>query len=169
MGRAKKPPVTAAIRVLRANDVEYTPHLYDYVPQGGAQASSSALEVPLHQVVKTLIFEDEAASPFVVLMHGDARVNTGELARQLEVKRVMPCAPEVAQKHSGYLVGGTSPFGTKRTMPIYIEESILSLPWILINGGKRGFLVQLAPSDISRVLSPDVVTVGLYDHDFSNT
>lgn len=169
MGRAKKPPVTAAIRVLRANDVEYTPHLYDYVPQGGAQASSAALEVPLHQVVKTLIFEDESESPFVVLMHGDGRVNTGELARQLAVKCVKPCAPEVAQKHSGYLVGGTSPFGTKRDMPVYMEQSILSLPWILINGGKRGFLVQLDPAEIRRVLVSEVVDVGLYDHDFSKT
>lgn len=169
MGRAKKPPVTAAIRVLRANDVEYTPHLYDYVPQGGAQASSVALDVPLHQVVKTLIFEDELASPFVVLMHGDGRVNTGELARQLGVKRASPCAPEVAQKHSGYLVGGTSPFGTKREMPIYIEESILALEWILINGGKRGFMVQLDPDELNCVLVPEVVNVGLFDHDFPNT
>ena len=161
MPKPPKPPVTPAVRMLRAHKVDYTAHLYAYVPGGGAKASSGLLGVEAHQVVKTLVMEDEQQRPLVVLMHGDCSVNTGKLARELGHKRVKPCAPETAQKHSGYLVGGTSPFGLKRPMPVVVEESILELGRILVNGGKRGFLVEVSPKVLLELLEPRLVQVAL--------
>jgi len=154
-------PVTMAIRVLRQNRVEFTPHLYAYEARGGTRVSSEQLGVDEHAVVKTLIFEDEAKKPMCVLMHGDREVSARNLARQIGCRSVAPCAPEVADRHSGYQVGGTSPFGLKRTMPIYCEKSIETLPRIYINGGARGFLVGLEPKDLFRVLKPTSVDVAI--------
>ncbi len=152
-----KYPVTAAVRVLRAEKVAFEPHLYDYVEKGGTAASSAALGVPEHAVVKTLVMEDETKKPLIVLMHGDQQVSTKALARHLGVKTISPCTPDVADRHSGYQVGGTSPFGTRRKMPVYMQKTILELDEIYINGGKRGFLVCVTPSDVKRVLSAELV------------
>jgi Cys-tRNA(Pro) deacylase len=152
-------PVTMAIRVLRQNHVEFTPHLYAYEERGGTRVSSAQLGVDEHAVIKTLIFEDDAKKPLCILMHGDREVSAKNLARHIGTKSVSPCAPEVADRHSGYQVGGTSPFGLKRAMPVYCEASIAELPRIWINGGARGFLVGLAPADLVRVLKPVLVTV----------
>jgi len=154
-----KHPVTMAIRVLRQHDVAFTPHLYDWEPRGGTAASAAALGVDEHAVIKTLIFEDHTRAPLCILMHGDREVSAKNLARFLAVKQVAPCTPEVADRHSGYQVGGTSPFGLRRAMPIYVERSITELPRIFINGGARGFLVELAPADLLRVLTPVPVDV----------
>lgn len=150
-------PVTMAIRVLRKHAVPFEPRLYDWEPRGGTRASAKALGVDEHAVIKTLIFEDERRRPLCVLMHGDKEVSAKNLARQLGVKSVAPCAPEVADKHSGYQVGGTSPFGLRRPLPIYLQRTILELPRIWINGGARGFLVEIAPDDLVRVLAPTLV------------
>ena len=147
-------PITAAIRVLRDAKVEFVPHLYDYEEKGGTSASAAALGVSEHLVIKTLIMEDEKKSPLVVLMHGDAEVSTTTLARMIGGKSVAPCLPEIANKHSGYLVGGTSPFGTKRTMPVYMQQTISTCDKVYLNGGKRGFLVEIRTADVIRVLSP---------------
>jgi Cys-tRNA(Pro) deacylase len=152
-------PVTMAIRVLRQNKVEFTPHLYDYEERGGTRVSSQQLGVDEHAVIKTLIFEDDAKKPLCILMHGDREVSAKNLARQLGHKSVSPCAPEVADRHSGYQVGGTSPFGLKRAMPVYMEKSIVALPLIYINGGARGFLVGIRPAELERVLKPRAVEV----------
>jgi Cys-tRNA(Pro) deacylase len=152
-------PVTMAIRVLRQNKVEFTPHLYDYEERGGTRVSSAQLGVDEHAVIKTLIFEDDSKKPLCILMHGDREVSAKNLARQLGCKSVAPCAPEAADRHSGYQVGGTSPFGLKRPMPVYMEKSIAALPLIYINGGARGFLVGLRPADLERVLKPRAVEV----------
>ena len=152
-------PVTMAIRVLRQHKVEFTPHLYTYEERGGTRVSSQQLGVDEHAVIKTLIFEDETKKPLCILMHGDREVSAKNLARQLGHKSVSPCAPEVADRHSGYQVGGTSPFGLKRAMPVYLEKSVAGLPRIYINGGARGFLVGLAPADLQRVLRPVMVEV----------
>src|SRR5437868_3803526 len=136
---------TPATMFLKANAVRYTEHEYEYVERGGTEVSAAALGVPEHQVVKTLVMEDEAGKPLIVLMHGDRKVSTKNLARQAGVKRIEPCKPEVAQRHSGYQVGGTSPFGTRKKLPVYVERSILELPKIYINGGRRGFLVCIEP------------------------
>jgi Cys-tRNA(Pro) deacylase len=154
---------TPATGVLKQNRVNYTEHAYDYVEHGGTAVSSASLGVDEHQVVKTLIFEDERRHPLCVLMHGDRKVSTKELARQIGAKRVAPCKPEDATRHSGYLVGGCSPFGLRKPMPIHMEKSILDLERILINGGKRGFLVGMAPNEIVRVLAPTLVTVALLE------
>lgn len=148
-----------AIRALRAGDVAFTPHLYPWEAHGGTAASSKALGVDEHQVIKTLIFEDEAKRPLCILMHGDREVSAKNLARQIGCKETGPCKPEVADKHSGYQVGGTSPFGLRRAMPIYLERTISELPAIYINGGARGFLVALAPADLIRLLKPTLVDV----------
>src|SRR5215470_9158796 len=150
-----------AVRTLRAANVDFTPHLYDWEPHGGTAASAAALGVDEHLVIKTLIFEDEARRPLCILMHGDREVSAKNLARQIGVKQTAPCAPDVADKHSGYQVGGTSPFGLRRAMPIYMERTILELPKIYINGGARGFLVAIAPRDAERVLAPTLVDVAL--------
>lgn len=152
-----KHPVTMAIRVLRAAGVAYSPHLYAWQPHGGTAASAAALAVAEHAVIKTLIFEDDTKRPLCILMHGDREVSAKNLARAIGVKSVAPCAPEVADRHSGYQVGGTSPFGLRRPMAIYMQRTILELPVIWINGGARGFLVSLDPRDAQRVLAPTVV------------
>jgi len=136
---------TPATQFLRRAGIAFSEHVYDYVDHGGTAESSRQLGVPEHEVVKTLVMQDERAQPLVVLMHGDRQVSTKNLAREIGAKSVEPCKPEVAQRHSGYLVGGTSPFGTKKAMPVYVEASVLELPRILINGGRRGFLVGIDP------------------------
>lgn len=143
---------TPATQMLRAHKVEFTEHPYDYVEHGGTEESAHQLGLDEHAVVKTLVMQDQDARPLIVLMHGDCKVSTKNLARQIGAKSVEPCKPEVANRHSGYLVGGTSPFGTRREMPVYIEETILALPRIAINGGRRGYLVQLAPEVCTRLL-----------------
>ena len=152
-------PTTMAIRVLRQNQVEFTPHLYAYEPRGGTRVSSAQLGVDEYAVVKTLIFEDSARKPLCILMHGNREVSAKNLARQLGVKSVAPCAPDVADRHSGYQVGGTSPFGLRRAMPVYCEKTVATLPKIYINGGARGFLVGLDPREVVRVLKPTLVEV----------
>ena len=147
-------PVTAAVRVLRERGVEFTHHPYTYVDRGGTEVSARELGVPEHAVIKTLVMEDERGHPLVVLMHGDREVSTKNLARLIGAKSVAPCAPAVADRHSGYQVGGTSPFGTRRAMPVYMERSIAELPYAYINGGRRGYLVGMLPADIVRVLRP---------------
>ena len=154
-------PVTMAVRTLRQHKVEFTAHLYAWEPRGGTRASSEHLAVDEHQVIKTRIFEDDAKKPLCILMHGDREVSARNLARQIGVKSVAPCAPEVADRHSGYQVGGTSPFGLKRAMPVYCEKSITALPRIWINGGARGFLVGMVPRDLLRVLQPVPVDVAI--------
>ena len=158
-----KTPVSPAIRMLRANGVAFTDHLYDYEDRGGTEVSARELGVDEHAVVKTLVMEDDAKRPLVVLMHGDRKVSTKELARTIGVKTIQPCNPETANRHSGYMVGGTSPFGTRKEMPVYMEQTIVDLPKIYINGGKRGYLVGVAPADVIRVLKPTLVTVGMLD------
>lgn len=154
-------PVTLAIRELQKHNVKYTPHLFTYQEKGGTSHSSQELGVPEHIVIKTLIMENDSKEPLIVLMHGDLQVSTKQLARHMGVKTISPCKPEVADRHSGYQVGGTSPFGTRKTMPIYMEESIAQLPLIYINGGKRGYLVSLDPQEVIRVLKPELVKVGV--------
>jgi len=154
---------TPATVFLKAHKVAYTEHEYEYVEHGGTEVSAASLGVSEHAVVKTLVMQDEAAKPLIVLMHGDKKVSTKNLARQAGRKRIEPCKPEAAQRHSGYQVGGTSPFGTKKTMPVYMQRSILDLPKIYINGGRRGFLVGLAPGELVRTLAPVLVTVALED------
>ncbi len=156
-----KTPVTAAVRVLRSEKCVFSDHLYDYEEKGGTAASSRELGVDEHAVIKTLVMEDENRTALIVLMHGDLQVSTKELARVIGVKQVLPCAAETAQKQSGYLVGGTSPFGTRHKMPVYMEESIAGLSKVYINGGKRGYLVGMAPAELVRVLKPRMVTVGI--------
>lgn len=152
---------TPAIHFLRANKVSFTEHSYRYEERGGTAVSSRELGVDEHRVIKTLVMEDESKQPLIVLMHGDRDVSTRNLARQIGKKTVMPCAPDVAQKHSGYLVGGTSPFGTRKAMPVFMERTIAGLDCIYINGGRRGFLIALAPADLVRVLSPTLVDAAL--------
>lgn len=152
---------TPATKFLEEHGVRYTEHVYEYVEHGGTAVSSESLGVPEHEVVKTLVMEDEARAPIIVLMHGDCKVSTKELARQAGRKRVAPCKPEVAQRHTGYQVGGTSPFGLRKPMPVYVERSILDLPHLYINGGRRGLLVRIAPGELARVLSPTPVDVAL--------
>jgi Cys-tRNA(Pro) deacylase len=156
-----KSPVTAAVRILRENKVEFTEHPYKYAERGGTAEGARQLGLDEHSLVKTLIMEDELKRPVIVLMHGDQEVSTKMLARILEVKRVGPCTPETAQKHSGYMVGGTSPFGTRKEMPVYVEKTILELPRIYINGGKRGYLLGIDPKELSHVLKLIPVTVGI--------
>ena len=136
---------TPATQLLKAHQVAFTEHPYDYVEHGGTAHSAASLGLPEHMVVKTLVMQDQDAKPLIVLMHGDCKVSTKNLARQIGAKSVEPCKPEVANRHSGYLVGGTSPFGTRRDMPVYIEQTILDLPRIGINGGRRGYLVGIDP------------------------
>jgi Cys-tRNA(Pro) deacylase len=152
---------TPATVFLKSHGVAYTEHEYDYVEHGGTQVSSTSLNVPESEVVKTLVMEDEARKPLIVLMHGDRKVSTKNLARQAGRKRIEPCKPEVAQRHSGYQVGGTSPFGTKKRLPVFMERSILGLERIYINGGRRGFLVRVRSEDIEKTLHPQLVDVAL--------
>ena len=152
---------TPATTFLAEHGVKWSEHFYEYVEHGGTEVSSSALGVPEHEVVKTLVMETDKGDPLVVLIHGDRKVATKELARVVGAKRVFPCRPEVAQRHSGYLVGGTSPFGTRKAMPVYLERSVLDLPRIYINGGARGFLVAIDPKELVRVLAPTLVEVAI--------
>jgi Cys-tRNA(Pro) deacylase len=158
---ADRLPVTAAIRVLREHHVEFTQHPYDYEPRGGTAVSARELRVDEHAVVKTLVMQDDSARPLIVLMHGDREVSTKALARQIGVKAIAPCAPDVADRHSGYQVGGTSPFGTRKRMPVYMERTIADLPYLYVNGGRRGYLVGMKPADLVRVLSPTLVDVAI--------
>ncbi len=153
MGKDKL-PVTNAVRVLREHGVVFTDHSYAYEARGGTAVSARELEVPEHAVIKTLVMEDEAKRPLIVLMHGDREVSTKNLARLLGVKTITPCEPAAADRHSGYQVGGTSPFGTRRAMPVYMQRSIAELPYLYVNGGRRGYLVGMAPADLVRVLRP---------------
>ncbi len=159
--RPEHAPETQATQFLKAHKVAFSSHLYAYEEHGGTKVSARELNVDEHAVVKTLIFEDEQAKPLIVLMHGDRKVSTKELARQIPCKKVEPCKPEVANRHTGYLVGGTSPFGTKKRMPVFIQQSILNLPLIYINGGRRGYLVGVHPHDLLRVLNPTPVDAAL--------
>ena len=152
-------PITPCIRFLRAHNVQFTPHLYRYEEHGGTRVAAAVLGVEEHAVVKTLVMEDDRGTALIVLMHGDREVSTKELARVLGVKSVTPCDPASATRRTGYLVGGTSPFGTRSPLPVYAEATILDLPVIYVNGGKRGFLVEIAPAELRRVLSVTEVTV----------
>lgn len=154
-------PITQAVRFLRDKKIAFEPHLYDYEEKGGTHRSSEQLGVDEHIVVKTLVMEDESRKPFIILMHGDFQVSTKQLARVLNVKSVNPCNPNVAQKHTGYMVGGTSPFGTRMKMPVYVEKTIFDLPKIYINGGKRGFLVEINPQDMRSALNAEEVEVAI--------
>ncbi|MDD4588717.1 MAG: Cys-tRNA(Pro) deacylase [Heliobacteriaceae bacterium] len=156
-----KNPVTPAIRFLQSKKVDFTHHLYAYEDKGGTAVSARELGVDEHSVIKTLIMVDENKHGLIVLMHGDREVSTKNLARLIGVKTISPCTPEVASKHSGYLVGGTSPFGTRKAMPVYMEETILDLAKIYINGGKRGYLIGIDPREVLRLLRPNMVRVGI--------
>jgi len=152
---------TPATQFLRRHGVSFTEHVYDYVEHGGTAESARQLGVPENAVIKTLVMQDERAQPLIVLMHGDKQVSTKNLARQIGAKSVEPCKPEVAQRHSGYMVGGTSPFGLKKAMPVYVEETALALPRICINGGRRGYLVGIAPEVLSALLGAKAVSCAL--------
>lgn len=152
-------PITSAVRFLRQAGVAFTPHLYDYVAHGGTAVSAASLAVPEHQVVKTLVFEDNLRKPLIVLMHGDLQVSAKELARVVGVKTAAPCAPETAEKHTGYKVGGTSPLGVRKPMPVYAQASIRDLERLYINGGARGFLVGLSGEVLDQLLRPTWVDV----------
>jgi Cys-tRNA(Pro) deacylase len=152
---------TPATQFLRRHGVAYTEHVYDYVEHGGTAESARQLGLPEREIVKTLVMQDEQARPLIVLMHGDRQVSTKNLARQIGAKSVEPCKPEVAQRHSGYLVGGTSPFGTRKAMPVYVEDTVLALPRICINGGRRGYLVGIAPAVLRQVLAAEPVHCAL--------
>lgn len=158
MAHVSETPATA---FLKRNKVAFTEHPYDYEERGGTRVSAAKLGVDEHAVIKTLVMEDEAKKPLVVLMHGDKEVSTKNLARQIDKKRIEPCAPDVAQRHSGYQVGGTSPFGLRKAMPIYVERTVLSLERIYINGGRRGFLVAIDPKELVRVAQAKPVDVAL--------
>jgi Cys-tRNA(Pro) deacylase len=152
---------TPATQFLRRHGVVFTEHVYEYVEHGGTEESARQLGVPEHEVVKTLVMQDERAQPLIVLMHGDKSVSTKNLARQIGAKAVEPCKPEVAQRHSGYQVGGTSPFGTKKPMPVYVERTILALPAVCINGGRRGYLVGISPAVLTVLLGAKAVDCAL--------
>ncbi len=156
-----KAPSTNATRLLRQKGIAFEEHLYRYEEKGGTAVSARELGVPEHAVIKTLVFEDDRKQPFIILMHGDREVSTKELARQIGARSVAPCTPAVADKHSGYQVGGTSPFGTKKAMPVHVEATILDLDRIWINGGSKGFLVSLAPGALTQVLGAHSVQVAL--------
>jgi len=157
----EKFPVTPAVRLLRQHGIEFTRHLYAYEERGGTAVSARELGVDEHAVIKTLIMEDDRKEPLIVLMHGDCEVSTKQLAREIGARAVLPCRPEVADRHSGYQVGGTSPFATRKTMPVYMQCTILELERIYLNGGKRGFLVGLSPRQAADLLKPTLVEVAI--------
>ncbi len=157
MAKTDDYPITQAIRVLRENKVSFTAHLYDYVERGGTGHSAASLGVDEHSVIKTIVLEDDQKQPLICLQHGDREVSTKNLARARGCKSIGPCSPETANRHTGYMVGGTSPFGTRKTLPVYMQRSIEELPVIYINGGKRGFLVGMTPDEVQRVLKPILV------------
>ncbi|MGQ9647195.1 MAG: Cys-tRNA(Pro) deacylase [Thermodesulfobacteriota bacterium] len=152
-------PVTPAIRTLRENQVDFIEHPYKYEEGGGTEVAARELGVDEHLVIKTLVMEDDQKNPFIILMHGDKQVSTKELARAMNVKSVHPCDPQVAFKHTGYMVGGISPFGTKKRLRVYVEETILSLPRIFINAGRKGLLFEMSPADVVKILRPTPVRV----------
>ena len=154
-------PITQAVRELKAGKINFRPHLYPYEDHGGTRQAASVLNVSEHRVVKTLVMEIDSKRPFLVLMHGDCEVSTKQLARQISAKRIFPCDIASAEKYTGFQVGGISPFGTRTPMPVYVEASILDLPTIFLNGGKRGFLVGINPQDLKGALSPSVVNVAV--------
>ena len=157
-------PVTPAVRLLREKKIAFEPRLYDYKDRGGTAHSAAELKVPEHSVVKTIIMQTEEGKPMIVLMHGDREISTKELARQIGVKSIVPCDPNIAQKQTGYQVGGTSPFGTRKPLPVYVEKSIFDLPRIYINGGKRGFLIEIDPNAIKAVLPVTEVQIAIAPH-----
>ena len=161
MARKEHISETPATQYLRQHGVEFTEHPYAYEDKGGTKVSARELGVPEHDVIKTLVMQDEAARPLVVLMHGDCKVSTKNLARAIPCKSVEPCKPDVAQRHSGYLVGGTSPFGIRKAMPVYVEQSILALDKIYINGGRRGYLVGIDPAVLTALLGAKAVNCAL--------
>ena len=152
---------TPATAFLKSHGIAFSEHTYEYIDHGGTAVSAESLGVPEHEVVKTLVMQDERALPLIVLMHGDRKVSTKNLARQAGRKSIEPCRPDVAQRHTGYQVGGTSPFGTRKPLPIYMEKSIAALPAVYINGGRRGFLVRISSADLIRVLGPTLVEAAL--------
>lgn len=152
MARKEHSPETPATSFLRQHNVNFTEHLYDYVERGGTAESARQLGVDEHSVVKTLVMQDQDAKPLLILMHGDRQVSLKNFARQIGAKKVEPCKPEVAQRQTGYQVGGTSPFGTRKLLPVFVERTILALPSIYINGGHRGFLVQISPGVLTDLL-----------------
>ncbi len=157
----EKIPTTPAVLALKAQAVDFTLHPYKYVEKGGTKVSAGKLGIDEHCVIKTLVMEDETAKPLIILMHGDREVSTKALARSLGVKSIAPCKPAIAQKHTGYQVGGTSPFGTRKIIPVYMEKSIADLPEIFINAGSRGLLAQMSPDDLVRLLKPAMVSVAI--------
>ncbi|WLI88323.1 Cys-tRNA(Pro) deacylase [Massilia sp. R2A-15] len=161
MARKEHISETPATQFLRKQQVAFSEHPYAYEEKGGTAVSARELGVDEHAVVKTLVMEDEFAKPLIVLMHGDCKVSTKELARQVGCKKIEPCKPEVANRHTGFLVGGTSPFGTRKTMPVYVEKTILDLPLIYINGGRRGYLIGISPQELPRLLEARAVEVAL--------
>ena len=161
MSKPVHTPETPATQFLKAHKIAFTPHLYAYEAHGGTSVSARELGVTEHAVIKTLVFEDEHAKPLIILMHGDCTVSTKELARQIGCKKVEPCKPEVANRHTGFLVGGTSPFGTKVQLPIYAESTIFDLDMIYINGGKRGFILGMNPKHLLDILSINTVEVAI--------
>ncbi len=161
MSKSKHVSETPATQFLKAHGVAFTEHTYDYVDKGGTTESSRQLGVDEHHVVKTLVMEDESAKPLIVVMHGDREVSTKNLARQAGLKKVEPCKPDVAQRHSGYQVGGTSPFGTRKKMPVWVEAEVLQYPVVYINGGRRGYLVGIDPNVLVSLLGAKPVTVAL--------
>lgn len=157
MAKTEDYPITQAVRVLREHKVSFTAHLYDYVERGGTEHSALMLGVDEHCVIKTIVLEDDQKQPLICLQHGDQEVSTKNLARARGCKAISPCSPDTANRHTGYMVGGTSPFGTRKVLPIYMQQSIEALPMIYINGGRRGFLLGLTPSEVQRVLEPILV------------
>jgi Cys-tRNA(Pro) deacylase len=157
----EKFPVTQAIRVMRQQKIDFRLRPYKYEERGGTAVSARELGVDEHEVIKTLVMEDEKGNALLVLMHGDREVSTKNLARTLGVKSVQPCDPDVANRHTGYMVGGTSPFGTRKALPVYVESTVLDLPRIFINAGKRGLLAEMAPAELNRVLRPKPVNVAI--------
>jgi Cys-tRNA(Pro) deacylase len=154
---------TPATQCLSQHGIAFGRHPYDYVDHGGTAESAKQLQVPEHQVIKTLVMKDEKAKPLIILMHGDKKVSTKNLARQIQRKQIEPCTPEEAHRHTGYMVGGTSPFGTKKDLPVFVEQSVLALPLIYINGGKRGYLVSLLPQVLTTLLKATAVQCALDD------
>lgn len=161
MAKDKHVSETPATQLLKKLGVPYTEHSYDYVEHGGAKESARQLGVDPHQVAKTLIMEDERARPLVIVMHGDREVSTKNLARQTGAKKIEPCKPDVAQRHSGYMVGGTSPFATRKKMPVWVEAGLMSFPTIYLNGGRRGYLIGIAPQALVNVLQASTVEVAI--------
>jgi Cys-tRNA(Pro) deacylase len=155
--------MTPATAFLNSRGIAFTEHDYEYVEHGGTAVSAESLGVPEHEVVKTLVMQDDKAKPLIVLMHGDRKVSTKSLARQAGRKSIEPCRPDVAQRHTGYQVGGTSPFGLRKPLPIFMEKSISALPSIYINGGRRGYLVRIRTQDLLALLKPALVEVALAD------